>query len=704
MNVFELFAKLSLDTSEYDESLTGAESSASNFGDVLKKGVTVAAGVTTAAITATATATVAGTKAFIEGVSSVAEYGDTIDKMSQKMNMSAETYQEWDFIMQHCGTSIESMQASIKTLSTAAESGNEAFEQLGITEEDIASMSSEELFGATITALQNVEDETQRTYLASQLLGRGATELGALLNMTADETEDMREQAHELGGVLSDEAVKNAAQFQDSLQNMETAFTGLKNSMLTQFLPSFSTVMDGLSLVFSGDSGSGLALVKSGVEDMANQISEVAPMFIQVGGTILTSLATAIIQNAPTLIESGAEAIETLIDGILDNADSIFSAAEKVITLFTNKLIDPSKAGKFTQVAINLIGKLANGISTALPTLIPAVVSVVVEIVRVLTQPDNLSLLIQCALTLIMALVDGLLEAFPTLVALIPELIVNIVTAIIENFPLILETLLELIGALGISIIESITGLFGMTEADTLDFLDGLFDDIGEWGADVITWLVNGVNNIKSKVTAFFSSVISTFANSFSNITSKVSSAFSNITSFFSNGFNTIKSNVQNSLDNVKNKFTSIFDKVKETVRTAIDFIKGLFNFEWSLPKIKLPHFSISGKLDLTAVPPTIPSVSVSWYKKAMDQPYLLDNATIFGASGGKLLGGGESGSELVVGTNKLMDMMREAVGVNSKPITINVYGAEGQDVRILAKEVSKELQNLVNNKEKVYA
>ena len=160
---------------------------------------------------------------------------------------------------------------------------------------------------------------------------------------------------------------------------------------------------------------------------------------------------------------------------------------------------------------------------------------------------------------------------------------------------------------------------------------------------------------------------------------------------------------VSNVLTAIKNKFTSIFDTVKSVVQGAIDYIKGLFDFEWSLPQIKLPHFTITGSLDLMASPPKVPSVGVSWYAKAMDEPYLLNGATIFGAAGGKLLGGGESGSEMIVGTNKLMNMMREAMGMENRPITINVYGAEGQDVRTLAKEVSRELENLMRDKEAAY-
>ena len=130
--------------------------------------------------------------------------------------------------------------------------------------------------------------------------------------------------------------------------------------------------------------------------------------------------------------------------------------------------------------------------------------------------------------------------------------------------------------------------------------------------------------------------------------------------------------------------------------------MKNLFNFEWSLPKLKLPHLKVTGSLDLFAVPPKIPSVSVEWYGKAMDEPYMFNDPTIFGAANGKLLGAGERGSELLIGTNKLMEMMQQAVG--GKNVVINVYGAEGQDVNALAEVIAVKLENLTRRKGAVYA
>ena len=181
----------------------------SALGGALKTGVSAIAGLGTAALGA-------GT-ALASAANGVAAYGDNIDKMSQKMGMTAEAYQEWDAVMQHSGTSMETMKSSMKTLANAAQTGNDAFKELGITEKDLQTMNQQDLFEATIAGLQQVDDTTQRTYLAGQLLGRGATELGALLNTSAEDTQAMRDRVHELGGVMSDEAVKNSAAFKDSL-------------------------------------------------------------------------------------------------------------------------------------------------------------------------------------------------------------------------------------------------------------------------------------------------------------------------------------------------------------------------------------------------------------------------------------------------------------------------------------------------------
>lgn len=678
MNVFELFATLGIDTSAYDEGLAGAEQKGSEFGQVLGSVIATGGKLAVGALVATTTATIAGTKAFIDGVASTASYADSIDKLSQKMGFGVESFQEWQYIAQISGTSMESLKAGMKTLSSAVETGSEAFDKLGLSQEELASMSQEEVFEATISALQGVTDQTERMYLASQLLGKGATELGPMLNLTEEEMASLKQEAHDLNGVLSEEQVKAGADFQDALLGMQTALTGLKNNMLTDFLPSFTTVMDGLAMVFSGDDG-GLALIDEGVEDFIEKLNDVAPKAMQIGAKILNSLISSISKNLPVLLSEGGVILGELIQGIINALPSLLQSAVLIISQIGSALLD--NAGLLISTALQLILYLANGLTEALPSLVPAIVSVVHEIVSTLTAPDMLSLLVEASIALILALVQGILLATPELIGMIPEIYVNVISTIIDEFPALLNAVVELLGMLGAEVFAIIGGLMGMN-----------YDEI-----------TSALANVGSALTNAFANFVSWFTNLKSNLTNLASSMWNSIVGFFTNGLNNAKSTVSSVLNAIKTTFSNIFNGVKTTVENAINYIKGLFDFEWSLPDIKLPHFSISGKLDLLAQPPTYPSVSVSWYDKAMDNPYMLNGATIFGMAGGRLLGGGESGSEIVIGTNKLMSMMKDAVGAGAKPITINVYGASGQDVRELAKEVSKELQNLIYDKEMAY-
>lgn len=118
--------------------------------------------------------------------------------------------------------------------------------------------------------------------------------------------------------------------------------------------------------------------------------------------------------------------------------------------------------------------------------------------------------------------------------------------------------------------------------------------------------------------------------------------------------------NIKATFEKIKNTIKDSLEKAKEFVKNAIEKIKGFFDFKWELPKIKLPHFSISGKFSLN--PPSIPKLSVDWYAKAMDEGMILTTPTIFGARGNTLLGGGEAGPEAVVGVNSLKGMIKDAI------------------------------------------
>lgn len=440
----------------YGENADNAAEKTITFGNILK------ANLTSEAIIAGIRAISNGVKQIAENlagsISAAAEYGDNIDKMSQKMGMSSDAYQEWDFIMQHCGASIDSLQSGMKTMATAAETGSDAFAQLGISQEQIASMSQEDLFSATIAALQNVTDETERTYLAGKLLGRGATELGPLLNMSAEETDAMRQQLHDLGSVMQDDAVKAAAAYQDSLQNLQTAFTGVKNKLAGELLPSVTLVMDGVTSMLAGNVDEGTAMIEQGTEGFVSALQDV------------TGEATSLLTSAlPEVATIGGKLLIAIGGGILTNLPAILDAG------------------------MQTIAALINGLSDAMPELIGYLPEIVLGISGALL--DSLPLLIDAGIALLTALTEGLVKALPELLAYTPTIIVKMVSSLLSGVASLAGAGLELIKA----VVRGIT-----------DFVQA--GNIIRIGKNIVEGIWNGISGslswIKEKLTGWVGDVL----------------------------------------------------------------------------------------------------------------------------------------------------------------------------------------------------
>lgn len=192
---------------------------------------------------------------------------------------------------------------------------------------------------------------------------------------------------------------------------------------------------------------------------------------------------------------------------------------------------------------------------------------------------------------------------------------------------------------------------------------------------------------MKKTATDSFSAIKRAYDEHGGGLKGAVSATMEAIKQYYSAGYNFIDNLTGGKLSAIRDKVSSTFDSIKEKVRSAIDYIKGLFNFNWSLPHIELPHFSVSGRFSLN--PPQIPQFSVQWYKKAMSDAYMLNGATIFGQSGGQLLGGGEAGSEMIIGTNKLMSMIAQAKGGTTTYNNQFVINGADRDPQELAQEIS---------------
>lgn len=598
MNLFDLMATITLDTSQYEAGLDQSEEKAQSFGSKLGTGLKTAGKVAVGAIGAVTVGAVALGTTIVKGTNQLAEYGDHIDKQSQKMGISAQAYQEWDAILQHSGTSIDGMQRGMITLSKAAVDGSDAFERLGLSQQEVASMSQEDLFAATIKGLQGMEAGSERTALAQQLLGGAAKELGPLLNTSAEETEAMRQRVHDLGGVMSDEAVKAAAAYQDSLQDMSTAMSGMRNSIVGKFLPGITTVMDGLTMVFSGDSGSGIGKINEGISSVVTTITNGLPAFLNVGSQIVVGLASAIVSNLPQVAAAAIQIIPQLVM-------SISSMLPQLIT-------------SGTQVILELI----SGLVSAIPVLVAQAPTIITNLVNAIIEA--VPMLITGGAEMMIGLIDGLVAALPTLIEAVPDIIIALVNAVIENAPKLLEAGMELLN-------HVVTGFVSLGPS------------LLSAGKNLITGLLNSLSNL----TARFGDIGKNIINSIKNA---ISTTFGTLLSVVSTKFNSLKTTMANAFTSAKTK-----------IKTVVDSIKNIFNFKWSLPKIKTPHFTIGDGPTVLGV--KLPKISVEWYKKAYEDPFLFNRPTVMATAGGLKGFGDGAGGEIVYGRDQLMRDIREAVG-----------------------------------------
>ena len=386
------------------------------------------------------------------------------------MGISAEAYQEWDAIMQHSGTTIDALKPSMKTLATQAEKGSDAFQALGISEQEVATLSQEDLFSRVITGLQGMEEGTERTYLTSQLLGRGATELGALLNTSAEDTEKMRQRVHELGGVMSDDAVKASAKFQDTLQDMSTGFDSLKRNMLSEFLPSITTVMDGMTSIFTGDQENGIAQMGQGIQQFITELSAVAPEALNVAAGIVEAIGKGLIDNLPTLMAAATDLLGQLLGKLPEIVSSLASVLFPTLVEFANQVAD------------------------MIPQLIPQITAMVLDLVTMFI--DNADQMIDAAIALITGLADGIIAALPVLIEKAPELIQKTIDALIANAPKLIMAAIEIVSQLAIGLIQNIPQIIS---AD-IQIIQAIFDAFmnTDWlqiGIDIIKGIATGIGN-----------------------------------------------------------------------------------------------------------------------------------------------------------------------------------------------------------------
>lgn len=201
----------------------------------------------------------AGFSAVVAGasvlVNKTMEAGDRIDKMSQKIGMSRQAFQEWDYIMSQNGGNVESLQMGYKTLATqmdgvrkGSKDSTAVFQKLGVAVKVSSGhlRSQEDVFNDSIRALQKIQNPTEKAIMAQKLFGKSAQELKPLLNQSAESVDGLRKKANELGLVLGDDAVDASVKLKDTIDTVQRAFQAFGNQIGAELMPTIQSLADEL--------------------------------------------------------------------------------------------------------------------------------------------------------------------------------------------------------------------------------------------------------------------------------------------------------------------------------------------------------------------------------------------------------------------------------------------------------------------------
>ena len=759
MDVFDLVAKIRLDSSEYEQGVGKAKGTFSTLASGVGKAVGTVAKVGATAVAAAATGIAALTKMGVEGYAQYEQLVggvETLFKDSQGtvMKYAESAYKTAGMSANQYMETVTSFSASlIQSLdgdtAKAAEIGNMAITDMS----DNANK-----MGTSIEMIQNAYNGFAKgnfTMLDNLKLGYGGTKT---------EMERLLADAEKISGIKYD--ISSFADVTEAIHVMqeEMGIAGTTAREAASTIEGSISMMKGawqnLVVGMADENANMEVLINNFVESVATAAHNILPRIEQALkgiGELITALAPVIAEALPrlvanvlpSLLSAAVSLVKALVEGIITALPALHTALLEGVQIILVEVfgVSEQKAGEFADGVNSFFGSVKDGFSnmvTAAQTdgtllnqvweglkekfeLVKNVLSIAFDAVKnafkmaseqINTDGTWLNETWTGIQEAVQALVDYWDAAFDAAVALFKWVVKQIKTegtvlnSIWEGIKNFTSTIWESIKNVISNAIEIIKNVFKLFTAilkgdwsaawdaiknilsatwdsiknvvsTTLDVIKNIIDTVWNviksitsaiWDSiktaisnaweNIKTGVSNAINNVKTTISNVFNSVKTTISNIWDGIKSTISGAIDNVKSKISSGMEAAKSTVSSVLDNIKSKFSSIFEGAKQIVTNAI---KGVFNFSWSLPELKLPHISVTGGVAPYGIggKGSLPSFSISWYRKAYDNAMVLSSPTIFGysAASGNLLGGGDgNGNEVIAGESYLMGLIGSVV------------------------------------------
>lgn len=661
MDIFDLVARLRLDSDDFDDGLNDARNSAKNGGSKIGKALGTAAKVGGVALAAASTAAVSFGKSSVEAGMT---FDSSMSQVAATMGDNAEKMVDYN------GETMKSIDAL-----------REYAQEMGRTTAFSASESADAL---NYMALAGYDAETSMQMLPNvlNLAAAGGMDLARASDMVTD-TQSALNLSLEETTVMVDQMAKASSTTNTSVEQLGDAMLtiGATARSVKGGTAELSTVLG--ILADNGIKGSEggthlrnaiLSLqtpTKDGTEALAQLGMTYDDMYDSAGN--LRSLPDIFLQLQGAMEGMTQQSKDAIISGIFNKTDLaalnalIGTDAERWDEVTT--AIEGSK-GAADKMAATQLDNLAGDITLFKSALEGAQIAISDQLtpgIRDLVQfgTDSLSTLTAAfqedglggAIDALGGIIDDglgmLIDAVPDVIDAGLKLLDGVITGIVDNLPKLVDTAFDIIFKLSDGIIEALPELIPalievvlkivekLTDPDTLDkLINAAFKILGALGEG----LINAIPTLVAEVPKIIKNLVDSFASYGPDLVE--------------GGKALMKS--------LGDGFTEKFEEIKSSLSGIVDKIKGIFNFSWEFPKPKMPHFKVDWK-DLGII--SIPDVSVEWYKKAYDNPYMFTKPTVMGFGDGV-------GGEMVYGHQSLLNdiktAMQDTVG-NEQPITIVV-------------------------------
>ena len=577
-----------------------------------------------------------------------------------------------------------------------------AMEELGIsaTEADGSMKSLDDIVANLRDSFSGLTEAEKAKYAATIAGKEGMSGMLALLNLTEEEYNAIALSMDNAGGV----AEETAAIMQDNLQSKVEQLGGALESMaikladallphletfviwLTQLVDKFTALdpetqktiltIAGLVLVM-GPAISIIGKLTSGVGGIVTAFGKLGSK----GSTASTAIST--VGNAGSGATKGVSSAATSFGNLAGQALKLVAVGASFymigagIKMIADSAIAVANAGPGAMVAFGLLIAGAVGLTAAI---------VAIGGASTATAPGLLAL--GAAVALVSGGIALLVKAIGTTVSKIIDSIGNSAVKAGDGFETLSNAILNLVNNTKLG---DLVTTFGSVTKGIKDINKAASDS--DKAANNINSFANAVGNAArsaaSATSTSFTNMntsVSSFGTNISNVSLKTTTSINGVKTATRNGAIDVKTNMNNlalaitsamtkgtqSMANFVTSFKSQVASIKQEIRDLqTTFANTKFSFN---KRIELPHFYMYGSFN--AKTGAVPSVGVSWYKKAMDAGMILNSPTIFGfdPATGKFLGGGEAGSETVVGTNSLMNMIRQSVDEALSPIISVMY------------------------------